>query len=424
VASDYHYSMAVRNIAVLAYHSSPLSEPGAGDAGGMTVYVRALAAALAELGIRTDLFTRATSDIGRMVHLGDGVRVISIEAGPPRPLAKEELPHYIDDFVSGIRAFATSQRIRYDLVHSHYWQSGLAALELAERWAVPLVHSHHTLGRVKNEWLAPGDAPEPASRLEGEAEVISQAEVLVASTDEEWEQLACLYSASHDRLKTLHPGVDHQIFSPGNKLEARTELGLPEDAAVLLYVGRIQRLKGLDLGLQALAELEGRLDRPVVLVVVGGASGNNGGDELLRLQGMAESLGVADQIRWMGPQPHPGLVSYYRAADVLLVCSHSESFGLTALEAHACGTPVVATAVGGLSHIVADGQSGWLVSARDPVVFAERLERLLDDSELIKLFGVNAVSRASAFSWDVVADEFRELYECLVREEFPEACTC
>jgi D-inositol-3-phosphate glycosyltransferase len=288
---------------------------------------------------------------------------------------------------------------------------------------VPLVHSHHTLGRVKNRFLAPGDDPEPARRLAGEDEVITSADVLVASTDEEQRQLACLYGASHDRLKTLHPGVDHAVFRRLDTAGARHELGLG-DEAVMLFVGRIQRLKGIDLAISALAELVPALDRPVRLIVVGGASGRRGEAEVDRLHALAASLDVDDRVSFVGPQPHDRLPLFYNAADVVTVCSHSESFGFAALEAHACGTPVVGTAVGGLTHIVRDGGSGFLVESRDPSVFAARLKTLLSDPELRRDFSQEAVAAAAQFSWSETGGKFLELYECLVRELSPELCTC
>ena len=413
-----------RHIAVVAYHSSPLHEPGSGDAGGMTVYVRALARSLTERGIRTDIFTRATNDGPLVVEISPEVRVVSVAAGPRAPVDKETQLEFIDDFVTGVTAFATAQRARYDIVHSHYWQSGLAAKALAKRWNVPLVHSHHTLGKVKNRALAPGDTPEPLSRLSGEAHVIGAADVLVASTEQECEQLALLYGAPMDRVKCLHPGVDHSMFSPGDRDEARAELGLDAEHAVLLFVGRIQRLKGIDLAIRAMDQLLPALDRPAELLIVGGASGPGGNGEIDRLKDLAHALDVSETLRFTGPQPHGRLVDYYRAADVHLVCSYSESFGLTALEAHACGTPVVGTAVGGLSHIVGDGSSGFLVGSRDPAEFAARLKTLLADGELQDDFSRCAYTRSLSYSWDSTADEFVDLYECLLREDFPEVCTC
>jgi D-inositol-3-phosphate glycosyltransferase len=413
-----------RHIAVVAYHSSPLNEPGSGDAGGMTVYVRALARSLTQRGIRTDIFTRATNDGPLVVEISPGVRVVSVAAGPRAPVDKETQLEFIDDFVTGVTAFATAQRAPYDIVHSHYWQSGLAAKALAKRWNVPLVHSHHTLGKVKNRALPPGDAPEPLARLSGEADVIGAADVLVASTEQECEQLALLYGAPMDRVKCLHPGVDHSMFSPGDRDQARAKLGLDAEHAVLLFVGRIQRLKGIDLAIRAMDQLLPVLDRPADLLIVGGASGPGGNGEVDRLKDLAHALDVSETLRFTGPQPHDRLVDYYRAADVHLVSSYSESFGLTALEAHACGTPVVGTAVGGLSHIVGDGSSGFLVGSRDPAEFAARLKTLLADGELQDDFSRRAYARSLSYSWDSTADEFVDLYECLLREDFPEVCTC
>jgi D-inositol-3-phosphate glycosyltransferase len=413
----------IRRLAVLAYHSSPLGPPGEGDSGGMTVYVRDLAAAFARRGVQTDVYTRADSDGPVVTSLGTGVRVIAIAAGPRGRVPKEQLTPYVGEFAAGVRAFALAQRLRYDAVHSHYWQAGLAAIPLAQGWGVPLVHSHHTLGKVKNRFLAPGDDPEPEARLAGEARIIDAADVLVASTDDEWKQLACLYGAHHDKLKTLHPGVDHSVFSPGDRSAARADLGFA-DEAVMLYVGRIQKLKGLELAIRAAEQLVPALDQPLRFVVAGGASGAAGDIEVARLRALVRELALDDVVRFVGAVPHEKLPVYYRAADALVVCSHSESFGLTALEAHSCGTPVVGTPVGGLSHVVADERSGFLVDTRDPAVFAARLKTLLADPSLRARFGAAAVAAASSFSWDRTAASLQELYECLVREQSPEACTC
>lgn len=389
----------------------------------MTIFVRGLTKALARRGLKTDVYTRSTGVDERVIELFDGVRVVGIEAGPTSRVAKEDLPAHLEDFANGIRAFATGQRLTYDVIHSHYWHSGIAGTILAGAWGVPLVHSHHTLGLVKNRFLAPGDVPEPETRLAGERKVIDRADVLVASTDEEWEQLACLYGAPHDRVKTIHPGVDHDVFAPGDREAARRELGLG-DALTVLYVGRIQRLKGLELAIRAIEQLVPALDLPVSLLIVGGASGRGGDEEVARLRRLVGELQLDDVVRFVGPQPHSRLPSFYRAADALVVCSHSESFGLAALEAHACGTPVVATPVGGLSHIVEDGGSGFLVDTRDAATFAGRLKTLLADNDLRRSFGVNAARRARAFSWETTADQLHELYECLVQETLPEVCTC
>ena len=409
-------------LGVVSYHSSPLAEPGSGDSGGMTIYVRELAEAMAQHGVRTDIFTRATGSPPGITELSPLVRAVTIPAGPGS-LPKIQLPAYVGEFTEGISAFTDAEGIRYDAVHSHYWQSGLAAKALVEQWDVPFVHSHHTLARVKNSHLAPGDTPEPEVRIDGEDEVIRSADVLVASTDDEWDQLACLYGASHDRLKTIHPGVDHSLFAPGDRTAARARLGL-EDEVVVLYVGRIQRLKGIDLAVRAVEQLVGAIERDVVFMIVGGASGADGNGEIQRLNELVADLGIEQNVRFMGPQPHDRLPTFYNASDVVVVCSHSESFGLAALEAQACGTPVVGTPVGGLSYVVRDGGSGFLVDTRDPVVFASRLKTLLGDEQLIRDFRIAAASSAQAFSWERSASEFVQLFDCLITERAPYPCTC
>jgi D-inositol-3-phosphate glycosyltransferase len=414
----------IGRVAVVAYHSSPLLQPGVGDAGGMTIYVRALAEALAKRGVSTDVFTRAIARGPRITKIAEGVRVVSIEAGPTTPISKEEQQDHIEAFTAGVRAFAMAQRVRYDVLHSHYWQSGLAARDLAASWDVPWVHSHHTLARVKNHFLAPGDPPEPRARIDGEQDVIDAADVLIASTRDEHWHLARLYGADHDRIKILHPGVDHRLFAPGDRAQARARVGLDPDTAVIAYVGRIQRLKGLELAVRAVEQLAPALDRPIELVLVGGASGGGGEDEILRLRELATSLQIPELLRFVGPRPHSEIPDYHRAADVVVVCSHSESFGLAALEAHACGTPVVATAVGGLSYIVRDGISGFLTDTRDVSQFAGHLKTLLSDTSMLEEFRHAAHRAASSFSWERTADELADLYECLVNERLPEHCVC
>jgi D-inositol-3-phosphate glycosyltransferase len=410
-------------VAVLAYHSSPLIEPGSGDAGGMTVYVREVARVMAKLGIRTDVFTRSISGRLEATDIFPTVRVVAIPAGPSGDVPKSDLTSYVSDFVEGVAGFAASEGLDYELIHSHYWQSGIVGKQLAERWDVPLVHSNHTLARVKNRHLPPGETPEPRARLDGEADVISVADTLIASTDEEWSDLACLYRASHDRIKRVYPGVDHSLFSPGSKSAARAELGLG-DEAVLACVGRVQPLKGLDLALRAVEQLVPVLDRPVKLLVVGGASGPSGENEAKRLDALAADLGIQDAIRFEGPQPHDLTPTYYRAADALLVCSFSESFGLSALEAQACGTPVVGTDVGGLRHIVGDDLGGFLVETREPSELAGRLKTLLSDADLHRRSSAAATASSARFTWDRTARELGDLYECLITETLPELCTC
>jgi D-inositol-3-phosphate glycosyltransferase len=407
---------------VIAYHSSPLLEPGAGDAGGMTVYVREVARAMAKLQFRTDVFTRSASGSIETTDIFPGVRVIAIPAGPVGPVSKTDMPRYIGDFVSGVRAFALGSRSVYDVVHSHYWQSGIAGADLASMWRVPHIHSNHTLAKVKNRYLPPGDNPEPLARLDGEARVIESADILIASTDDEWEHLACLYGASHDRIKRVYPGVDHGSFHPDDQAQARAGLGFG-DELIVTFVGRVQPLKGLDLALEAVHQLVPALDRDVRLVIVGGDSGG-GFSEQDRLTRLAVDLGIPETLHFAGPQPHDRTPSFYRAADAAVVCSYSESFGLSALEAQACGIPVVGTDVGGLRHVVRDGYSGYLVGTRDPSDFAARLKTLLADDDLRAEFSGNAIESAASFTWERTGRELADLYECLVTERLPEACTC
>lgn len=418
--------MTVKRVAVLSYHCSPLDEPGSGDAGGMTVYVRGLARALGEMGVRTDIFTRASSPDQRVVEVSPWVRVVPLQAGPLSLIPKEDLPTWAEEFSVAVRAFAMTRRISYDVIHSHYWQSGLVGRDLARVWSVPFVHSSHTLGHVKNAALAPDDLPEPESRIGGEKEVIDAADVLIAATDDEYQQLACMYGAPHDRLKILPPGVDHEMFSPGDKKAARAEIDVAQGGRepILLFVGRIQPLKGIDLAIEATERLKHAMEAPPRLLVVGGPSGPGGDAELARLHRLVESLGVDDRVDFLGPRSHSVLPTFYRSADIVLVCSHSESFGLTALEAHACGVPVVGTPVGGLAHIVESGESGFLIPNRDADRFAASIKTILSDQDLAERFALNATLRAAGFTWKATASRFLELYECLVTEKHPELCTC
>lgn len=389
----------------------------------MNIYVRGVARALAEMGVETDVFTRATGDLPRLAELAPGVRAVCIDAGPTRPVSKDRTFGFIEEFAAGVRSFSLAQRISYDVVHSHYWQSGLVAIPLARAWGVPLVHSSHTLGRVKNGALPPGDLPESAERDDAEAAVISASDVLVASTDHEWEQLACLYGAPHDALTTIHPGVDHSRFSPGDKRDARARLGMDLEEPTVLYVGRIQPLKGLSLAIEALGRFP-RSAHPPSLLVVGGPSGPAGEQEIDDLKKLAASMGVTDRVTWLGPRPHEQLPDLYRAADVVVVCSFSESFGFAALESHACGTPVVGTAVGGLSYVVQDKRSGFLLNNRDPEAFARALDMILGNPKLRVEFATNAARAARSFSWSATGGALRELYECLITESVPESCVC
>jgi D-inositol-3-phosphate glycosyltransferase len=408
-------SVRPRRVAVLSVHTSPLEQPGTGDAGGMNVYVVETATRLAERGVEVEVFTRATSsDLPPAVEMAPGVTVRHLTAGPFEGLSKEDLPAQLCALTSGVlRAEASHEAGWYDAVHSHYWLSGQVGWLASERWGVPLVHTAHTLGKVKNLALADGDAPEPLRRLVGEQQVVEASDRLVANTSQEAGQLVDLYDADPGRVVTVAPGVDLERFRPGEASGARTRLGVPPDAVLLLFVGRIQPLKAPDVLLHAAARMlqrdPGLRDR-LVVAVVGGPSGT-GLLEPTALQDLAHSLHIADVVRFEAPTPSgPGqdrLRDWYAAADVVAVPSHNESFGLVALEAQACGTPVVATDVGGLRTTVRDGVSGLLVPGHGADEWAAALSRAVQQRRRLS---PGAVAHAAGFSWERTADGLLATY--------------
>ncbi|MFP5372557.1 MAG: D-inositol-3-phosphate glycosyltransferase, partial [Actinomycetes bacterium] len=335
-----------RRVATLSVHTSPLDQPGAGDAGGMNVYIVEASKRLAARGIAVDIFTRATSsDLDPVVEMVPGVTVRHVSAGPFEDLGKEELPAQLCAFTSAVlREEAQHEAGYYDVVHSHYWLSGQVGWLARDRWSVPLVHTAHTLAKVKNEALAVGDRPEPRARVIGEEQVVHEADRLIANTDEEARQLVRLYGADPARTLVVPPGVDLDRFTPGGRAAARSGLGVPADAVVLLFVGRIQPLKAPDVVLHAAAELlaaDPALRARLRVHVVGAPSGS-GLAAPRQLQDLAAGLGIAELVHFFPPQPVDRLAEHYRAADVAVVPSHNESFGLAALEAQSCGVPVVA----------------------------------------------------------------------------------
>lgn len=403
----------VRSLAILSLHTSPLAQPGAGDGGGMNVYVDSLASALARAGVACDVYTRAEHrDQPRLVVVEPNYRVIHVEAGPRAPVPKEALPEVIDDFTAAMLDGIRGCGREYEMLHANYWLSGCVAHRLKHELSLPMVATFHTLARVKSD---PGD-PDVAVRAAAETEIMRCADLMLASTAEEVGQLQTLYGADPERVEVLPPGVDHKVFAPGSKGAARARLGHPGER-VMLFVGRIQPLKGLDLAVRCLAETD-----DAVLWVVGGPSGRDGPSELERVQSLAGDLGVGDRILFLPPRPHDRLADYYRAADVCVVPSRSESFGLVALEAAACGTPVVAAAVGGLRAIVEDGATGFLVEGRDPLDWATPVSLLLDDAGLAVSMGARAASRSGCWSWSMTAARLRRLFGDLV-ERTPVECS-
>jgi D-inositol-3-phosphate glycosyltransferase len=403
-----------RRIATVSVHTSPLEQPGTGDAGGLNVYVVEVAKRLAARGVEVDIFTRAVSrEAPPVAELAPGVFVRHVPAGPFEDLDKADLPGQLCHFTFEVlRAEAAYAPGRYDVVHGHYWLSGQVGAVAKERWGVPFVQSMHTLGRVKNAALTAGDAAEPAERIRGEAEVVAAADRLVANTDDEARQLIDLYAAEPTRVRTINPGVDLAVFTPGSQLAARQRLGLPADAVVLVFAGRMQPLKAPHVVLRAAARMvrdDPALADRLRVAFVGGPSGTGRADPD-GLTELAAALGISGIVRLEPPCPQPELAEWYRAATVVMVPSCSESFGLVAVEAQACGTPVVAASVGGLRTAVRDGISGVLVDSRDPAQYARAVQDLIARPDTLARLARGAREHASGFGWGVTVDRLLALY--------------
>ncbi|MEM7323788.1 MAG: glycosyltransferase, partial [Actinomycetota bacterium] len=384
-------------------HTSPLAQPGTGDGGGMTVYVRELVSALAHVGVVCRVYVRRwADDLPERVSVEPGFDVVHVPAGPP-DLAKEDLPNHVDEFAEWVGK--DFEDFKPDVIHANYWLSGVAGRLLKQQFDLPLLTTFHTLARVK---AVSGD-PEPESRARAEAEVMSCADAVLANATAEAEQLVEYYDADPERIEIVPPGVDHALFSPGNQSGARWALR-SGDEPVLLFVGRIQPLKGVDVAVKALSRIE-RTDAR--LWIVGGASGKDGGAEVDRVRGLIGDLGLEKRVHFIPPQPHHLLSTYYRAADICLVPSRSESFGLVALEAAACGAPTVASAVGGLLTLVDHGHTGYLVEGRDPADYAAWIDTILGDPVLARRLAVSAAARARTYTWSTSATRLRRLYEDL-----------
>jgi D-inositol-3-phosphate glycosyltransferase len=402
-----------RRLAVLSIHSSPIAPPGSGDSGGMNVWIRAVAHELAAAGIESDLYTRADEPgLPEVSELEPGVRLLHLAAGPAAPVAKEALPGYLAAFLCSL-LHAQARHGPYDLVHSHYWLSGWVGRLVRERWQLPFVHSFHTLGRVKNATLGGDEEPEPAVRMLGEERVAASADRLIVPTPLEARQLAELYGAPPGRIEVIGPGVDATLFAPGDQATARRALGTGA-RHVLAFVGRLQPLKGPEVAVRTLATLRRACpELDVELLVVGGASGNGGGVPE-RLAKLAAELGVGDRVRSLPPQPRERLPLVYQAADLLLMPSRSESFGLVALEAQACGTPVLATRVGGLRYAVGDGTTGLLLADRDPCRWAAAIRSLLVSPRRLAAMRLAAATFSRGHGWDETASRLLEVYTELV----------
>jgi D-inositol-3-phosphate glycosyltransferase len=396
----------------------------------MNVYVRELSSALARTGVECDVFTRAWSDdLPATVNIEPGFRVHHVSAGPPTPVAKEVLPGVVEEFADGVlksmrtAEVAGGEELPYDAVHANYWLSGVAGHLIKHQLELPLVSTFHTLDRVKAE-VSPEEveADAPHLRAEAEAAVIRCSDTVLASCSVEATQISELYHADPSRIRIIAPGVDHAFFRPGDRLQARKALSLTERGKLLLFVGRIQPLKGASVAVRTLAAL-GPQDDDSTLVVVGGPSGPHGAAELEHLGELVEELGLVGRVTFVAPQPHELLSTYYRAADVCLVPSRSESFGLVALEAAACGTPVVASDVGGLSSLVDHGRTGFLVEDPTPESFAAWVRQILAEPMLADRLGSGAALRARRYTWARAARLLRDVYADLTADRLVAECS-
>lgn len=416
--------MSGSRLAILSMHTSPLAQPGAGDGGGMNVYVRELATALARAGVACDVFTR--SDDRRqpeVVAVEPGFKVHHVAAGPAAPVAKESLPELIGEWTEGVRrrlAQLESEGRGVEALHANYWLSGVAGHRLKHELELPLLVTFHTLDRVKADASPEAISfAEPARRAQAEAEIVGCSDAVLASCRVEAEQLVDLYDADPGRIALVAPGVEHAFFGPGDRRQARRAAGLAEDEPVVLFVGRVQPLKGPAVAVEALAAVRGAGGRAAraSLVLIGGPSGPRGPEELAAVRRAVAAHGLEGHVRMLPPQPHEMLSTYFRAADACVVPSHSESFGLVALEAAACGIPVVAAAVGGLTTVVEDGGTGFLVDGRDPADFAKPLAAVLNDDFLARRLSRRAAARARTYTWSQAGTDLWSRVVELTRSE-------
>lgn len=405
---------------MLSVHTCPLAMLGGKKTGGMNVYVRDFSRELGCQGVLVDVFTRSQDDCQPMIKhdLGFGGRVIHIPAGPEKPIPLAEVGHYLDEFVQGVLDFAAAEGVQYDLIHSHYWLSGLVAEKLRGVWGVPIVQMFHTLGHMKNK-IATSDAERaPQARIEGETHVIHQvADVIIAATPAEEEQLVTLYGANPAQITIIPPGVDLERFHPLDKKEAKKRVGIPCGDTNILFAGRIEPLKGIDTMLQAMALIQARCPTAVencCMAIIGGDPwADDLDEEMARLQELRDDLDIHDLVVFLGAKDQEILPNYYAAAEMVVMPSHYESFGMVALEAMAMGTPVIASEVGGLAHLVKHGETGYHVPSRDPEALARRIFDLLSNPHCREYLGQNAHEYAKAYAWPTIVSQMMQLYQGL-----------
>lgn len=406
---------------MISYHTCPLATLGGKDTGGMNVYVRELTRQLGRMGIHVDVFTRSQDEhVPHVLHdLGYGNRVVHVPAGPEHPVPKPELANYIPEFVEGIKSFAREKDIHYDIIHSHYWMSGIAAASLSDAWGgIPIVNMFHTLGEMKNRIARTPEEREGEYRINGEKQVLRRADRIVVATLAELTQLRFLYKADANKMVVIPPGVDVSHFYPIPSDEAKVYVGLKPDNRMVLFVGRIEPLKGVDTLIHAMCCLQLKDDhRPVHLAIIGGdpsASREKMTVEMARLQRLCDELALGQTVIFLGKRDQDKLPYYYSAADVLVMPSHYESFGMVALEAMACGTPVIASEVGGLAYLVRDGETGFTIPAEEPDMLCEKLAWLLSDQELHSRMSQRAVEYAQDYAWDKIAAQIVDVYKALL----------
>ena len=409
---------------MLSYHTCPLATLGGKDTGGMNVYVRDLTMELGRMDIHVDVFTRSQDEhVPHVLHdLGFGNRVVHVPAGPEVPLPKRELAGYIPQFVDGVHLFAEEKGIKYDLLHSHYWMSGMAAGALSDLWSgVPILQMFRTLGEMKNRVARSESEREGPYRLDGERWVLARADRVIAATLAEQAQLEWLYQADSRKVTVIPPGVDTSHFYPIPSDEAHQYIGLSPNARMILFVGRIEPLKGVATLIQAVSCLKLKiLKEPVHLAVIGGdpdADSPEINDEMLRLQKLCDDLTVGKMVVFLGKRRQDTLQYYYSAAEVVVMPSHYESFGMVALEAMACGTPVIASQVGGLAFLVQDGETGYTIPAEDHDALCDRLKDLLGDESLRQRMGRNAAEYAQNYNWEKIAKQIVSVYIELVKNK-------
>ncbi len=408
-------------IAMLSYHTCPLATLGGKDTGGMNVYVRDLTRELGRMGIHVDVFTRSQDEhVPHVVHeLGYGNRVVHVPAGPEVPVEKHTLARYIPEFVEGIESFAAEKGIHYDLIHSHYWMSGLAAESLSDAWGgTPIVHMFHTLGEMKNRIAQTDSERESPERIAGEQRILRRADRVIVATLAELTQLRFLYKADDRKLTIIPPGVDTCHFYQIPSDEAKQFIGLKPDDRMVLFVGRIEPLKGVDTLIRAMSCFKLKDQSPVHLAIIGGepdASPEDMSAEMTRLQKLCDDLCMGKMVVFLGKRGQDTLPYYYSAADVLVMPSHYESFGMVALEAMACGTPVIASDVGGLGFLVRDGETGFTIPDGEPDKLCEKLALLLDDHDLRAEMGRCAEEVAQSYDWEKIAKQIVDVYEGLIK---------